>query len=724
VFLHRARDALLSLIVSRCTLTLGESVALVARGGPPEVEYILFDAGDIELRAREPGIIREAGYRTTVREARARLAVGGFTPAFAEEIAGALKPAAARAYARSTAALCVVEGLEAAEMLESASFDAAQGRYAGTWLDLNALAADLGLPLALALLRATGLAAQLSELPAEAPVALDTSELTALRKPGERTFKRIALSEVDGLRQAVATLVPRAAGGSEELASAGPSRAEVLAWLRDRALQRPATRQRLAALQAALHAREAPAQGPLAETAIWSLEAKLTRGDTTGVLDQIETIERHRGRVPGTTYLRARLALLTGNERPRAIAERMSALSSSMGSFHELQLLAAQAWWLAGDSRRARAFARDLLDNAGADEVLRTQALEVVQAAASPSSTRAVEAAVALSPDTPSVGSAPSGPAGPASSFGSAPSRPAGPASSFGSAPSGPAGPAYEPDVSAPEVVLPRPPLAPSGAELALPSASTQRGLPAATPPFPSTRDAPFLPPGSSLPPYRVEPRGDRVLSSRPPAGAVEIELVETWSLPAGSAEAEEESGPDGSRMLEESGPKPEPGSRTLEASGPERERGSLQGTGARLDETPRSGAGARIACTFLARELGSDLRVRRAVALHSDVDGLELAQRHLREALPDGCVRTADDHRTLMRHGAFLSELLARHLGARWVDVASVEPCQWAMLVPLARRHEVARVWPFARTLRFVAMGHKERDLVSYYLELHLRSR
>jgi hypothetical protein len=32
--------------------------------------------------------------------------------------------------------------------------------------------------------------------------------------------------------------------------------------------------------------------------------------------------------------------------------------------------------------------------------------------------------------------------------------------------------------------------------------------------------------------------------------------------------------------------------------------------------------------------------------------------------------------------------------------------------------------VWPFARVLRFVAMGHKERDLVSYYLELQARAR
>jgi hypothetical protein len=33
-------------------------------------------------------------------------------------------------------------------------------------------------------------------------------------------------------------------------------------------------------------------------------------------------------------------------------------------------------------------------------------------------------------------------------------------------------------------------------------------------------------------------------------------------------------------------------------------------------------------------------------------------------------------------------------------------------------------RVWPFGRVMRFVAMGHKERDLVSYFLELDSRAR
>jgi hypothetical protein len=120
---------------------------------------------------------------------------------------------------------------------------------------------------------------------------------------------------------------------------------------------------------------------------------------------------------------------------------------------------------------------------------------------------------------------------------------------------------------------------------------------------------------------------------------------------------------------------------------------------------------------TRLTRELGAELSTRHGVEVQSDVNGLELAQRYLHES-PGG-------ERAVMQHGAFLSELLARHLNARWVDLDSDKPEHWSMLIP-SKSHtdEVVRVWPFARVLRFILMGHKERDLVSYYLELETRTR
>jgi hypothetical protein len=80
--------------------------------------------------------------------------------------------------------------------------------------------------------------------------------------------------------------------------------------------------------------------------------------------------------------------------------------------------------------------------------------------------------------------------------------------------------------------------------------------------------------------------------------------------------------------------------------------------------------------------------------------------------------VRTVSAMLDLRRHGAFMSEVIARSLRATWLDVGPTELGHWTMFVP-----PDTRIWPFARVLRFVTMGSKERDLVAYFLELHARS-
>jgi hypothetical protein len=239
------------------------------------------------------------------------------------------------------------------------------------------------------------------------------------------------------------------------------------------------------------------------------------------------------------------------------------------------------------------------------------------------------------------------------------------------------------------EFPIPPPPLAPSGvgrpASMAAFAATVPRSTtrPGIAPLRTTTATLGALPPGTSLPPYRIEPRGERVWSV-PTAQEVTVEHVANLTLPEG-----------------------------------------VQGEPLPPDEPPRTASAARLTCTMLARELGRDLHARFGVDLRSDVDGLEVAQRYLREAFPDGRVRTPTEQREVMRHGSYLSELLARRLGARWVDLESGESGRWAMLVPSrGRADELARVWPFARVQRFVAMGHRERDLVSYYLELEGRAR
>jgi hypothetical protein len=137
------------------------------------------------------------------------------------------------------------------------------------------------------------------------------------------------------------------------------------------------------------------------------------------------------------------------------------------------------------------------------------------------------------------------------------------------------------------------------------------------------------------------------------------------------------------------------------------------------LTALPRSVLEARVHFTLLARELGLDYRLKRGTALHADLTGIEAMQAVLLEMFPDHVVKTPDEAHEVRRHGALLAEILARSLDAEWVDISPEEIGRWSMIVP-----PDTRVWPFGRVARLIQMGHKERDLVSYYLELRSRAR
>jgi hypothetical protein len=138
-----------------------------------------------------------------------------------------------------------------------------------------------------------------------------------------------------------------------------------------------------------------------------------------------------------------------------------------------------------------------------------------------------------------------------------------------------------------------------------------------------------------------------------------------------------------------------------------------------RLTALPTTVLEARVQFTLLARELGLDYRMNRGVVLRADPGGIEAMQSALLEIFPDHFVHSIDDAYELRRHGALLSEILARKLGGEWFDITPSELGHWVMIIP-----PDTRVWPFGRVARFVAMGHKERDLVSYFLELEGRAR
>ena len=632
-----------------CTLKVGELTVLVAEG-VPDVEYALFDPGEIELRAIGPGNVREGGYQTRVRDARARLHDRGITLALGDECARLVRSTIARTYARCEAARLAADRLESAELFEGHTFDAASGGYLGAWLELPALAADLGIPDAPALMQAIHLAALFAERSPDELVVLSTAEITTQGRPGDRTFKRVALDDPGRVIAALRALhrSPRATPAAAP--DPGPGAQELILHLHARAAQSPTVRDRLAALEASMFEPDPPSRGPLADPDLWALELRLSRGEADGGAERLDEIERRLGRLPGTIYLRARAAFVARQEDPRAIAERMSELSSSLPSFHELELLAAQAWAAANDTRRAKAFARDLMDNAQAPDDVRERARQILRSLA----TQPPSAAPATAPAV--------------------------------NAPAGSQFPA-----------IPRPPPTPTGVQDGLPPIERLAGLTSVRPSQPpatpreakearerATWRAPSSEPAPI--PYRVErsePIRERLRSSHP-SGLDETEQLETLSMPLGL-------------------------------------HGVAQPP---LDEAPHTPATARVVCTLLSRELGRELRARHAVEVAINLDGLELAQRFLRERLGEGRPPSRDDERELLRNGAFMSELLARRLGARWIDLESELSTRWAMGIPTARRDEIIRIWPFARVARFVTMGHRERDLVSYAMELEVQAR
>jgi hypothetical protein len=137
------------------------------------------------------------------------------------------------------------------------------------------------------------------------------------------------------------------------------------------------------------------------------------------------------------------------------------------------------------------------------------------------------------------------------------------------------------------------------------------------------------------------------------------------------------------------------------------------------VNDLPTTPLQARVAMTRLARALARDYRLWYGTTLRCNVLAIDAMQRHLTARYAGAPLSDPAVAWELRRHGALLSEIMARALGAAWVDVAPTEPGYWAMLIPPS-----TRTWPIGRVYRFVALGHRERDLLSYYLELESRVR
>jgi len=122
---------------------------------------------------------------------------------------------------------------------------------------------------------------------------------------------------------------------------------------------------------------------------------------------------------------------------------------------------------------------------------------------------------------------------------------------------------------------------------------------------------------------------------------------------------------------------------------------------------------------TRLSRDLARDYRLWYGKTLRCDVIAIDGMQQHLAHRFAGADITDEAVAWELRRHGALVSEIIARKLSGTWVDVGPTEPGYWAMRVPPGTRTN-----PIGRVYRFVALGHRERDLVSYFIELEGRGR
>jgi hypothetical protein len=708
---------------------------------------MLFDAADIELRSSGPGNVREHGYRTTVQQALRALEHAGVTLELARECAASMQPRLATAYARGPGVRHVAKFLGPLEVFAADTFEAGRQLYQGTFLDLATLAGDVAIPGASPAFQALFLRTLLQRHSEGAPVFLNTEEWAKHRKPGERSFRRPSLEWTRSLRTA---LLDIAGGGATSTGAVHPSargslpHADVVAFVRariDSATDEDA-RALFMSIERGLPVRDKPERGPLANPDLWAVEARFDAGDVGGIDTMIDALEVRHGRTPGTTYLRARAALARHSEPPKQLAERVSALALSMTSFDELSLLAAEAWLDAGDARRAMPYARNLVESANIDDGLRGRANAVLDA----------------------IGRAPTTNAPPRerSSAGPAPAPSAMPRSEAPTRPELRRLPSTIPDFPRPQQASVPPPQdarkskrpserparnAPPPLNLDLPppsipstSFTLELPRPPSIPPadspdvLPTQSDAPRPPPSSTRPSRRIG-LGIVTLETRPPPsndGRVERDATEA---PIPPADAQEALISPAFSMHGASLPpyriEPTPPLRLTRATIPPRndesdERiehllipGPLFDHGNVNDGVPKSALQARIAFTQLARDLGAEYRSVRGLELRADVTGIEAMQAVLLESFPTRTVVTQEGAVALRRHGAALSEILARRLNAEWYDISPNSLGYWAMIVP-----PDTRVWPFGRIARLVERGHKERDLVSFYLELEQRAR
>lgn len=365
------------------SLIVDGSIWARALHGPLVAEYALVDAQEILLASTEPGRTHEVGYETTTTLARGRLEHLGLCVSLAFEAFYLLREGPLARFALGPAARRALHELGPAEGLRTDGFDHSLARYRGALIDFAAIGEALGAPELAHSLQLLGVMARFEELSTDARVSLGTETRARQLRAGQRTFARPRLFDSANLAPALR----RASAADRGRAPATLSISEVLALLTERGqtVSDASQGDRYAAALRAVNRREAPERGHLAAADHWAMEQALDTAPTTITPSALDALEERAGKSPATAYLRLRLALENAPVADvLAIAQRVEALAMSVTGFPEAQLLASRAWHKAGNARRALPFARDVLENKAADEVLRErahQALELASAA-------------------------------------------------------------------------------------------------------------------------------------------------------------------------------------------------------------------------------------------------------------------------------------------------------------------------------------------------------
>jgi hypothetical protein len=651
-------------------LRLGERVVARCGDGLLAAENALFDAKDTVLRTTDPSTVREAGYMTTAREALGRLAMAGITPEFAYDAARTLAHAVAASFARGETARAVAARLGPHELFDGAVYSAASQRYEGVWLDLRALSGALNLPSAPVVLQALHLAAALSEVAPSTTVLLSTS---ATRRPSERAHFRMILEGTRWLLEALYRLGPNPRPPDAHTTNDERMRDVLLARVRERATvdASPHLQRHLAELESAILAGgTAPTAKPIGGGEFAAIERQLAGGDAFGVDERIDRLEGVHGVSAGTRYLRARAHLLRGDAPPLSVATMLSQIVDEDTRFHEASLLAARAWHAAGDSTRARYYARRIVEDPAASDGERLVALEILESTTATNHSM-TPPPVIVEPPTAATAQVTS------TQLARVPLYP-----TLGSAP--------PPQVLPPLIAVPYVqegrfdsiPPEPDRRDHGAARVRARSGEPRGGFDARDARDATFEPRDGRGADRDTPDRGPTGRSSPAPRGPrptrYDPELAESLALPLGATEA---------------------------ALG--------------VNELPTSALQARVAMTRLARDLARDYRLWYAKTLRCNVMAVEAMQQHIANRFAGAPISDPGVAWELRRHGALLSEIAARALGGDWVDVAPSEPGYWEMLVPPATRTR-----PIGRVYRFVSLGNRERDLVSYFLDLEARAR